>query len=89
MRLQCATARNVLGSPAEKLVARGQIQRHDRVIVISTANGLKFTDFKTGYHDGTLPGVTAESANRPLELAAEFAPVRDAVFHASELTAAR
>ena len=32
----------------EKLVARGEIKQTDRVIVISTANGLKFTDFKVG-----------------------------------------
>ena len=34
----------------EKLVARGEIKRTDRVIVISTANGLKFTEFKIAYH---------------------------------------
>ena len=30
----------------EKLVARGEIRAHERVVVVSTANGLKFTDFK-------------------------------------------
>ena len=34
----------------EKLVARGEIKRSDRVVVISTATGLKFTDFKIAYH---------------------------------------
>ena len=37
-----------------KLVERGEIQPDDRVVVISTAHGLKFTDFKVGYHEGTL-----------------------------------
>src|SRR5581483_5882115 len=32
-----------------KLVERGDIARHERVVVISTANGLKFTDFKVRY----------------------------------------
>ena len=32
----------------EKLVARGEVRKTDRVIVISTANGLKFTEFKIG-----------------------------------------
>ena len=31
-----------------KLAARGEIKRDERVVVISTANGLKFTDFKGG-----------------------------------------
>jgi threonine synthase len=73
----------------EKLVARGDVKRDDRVIVISTANGLKFPEFKVRYHEGTLPEVVTEAANRPIELPAEFAGVRDAVFRAGELTAAR
>jgi threonine synthase len=73
----------------EKLVARGEVRKDDRVIVISTANGLKFPEFKVRYHDGTLPEVVTENANRPIELAADFAQVREAVFRASELTAAR
>ena len=35
----------------EKLVGNGTIKKGDTVVVISTANGLKFTDFKIGYHD--------------------------------------
>src|SRR5439155_804347 len=33
-----------------KLVESGQIAHDDRVIVISTANGLKFPDWKIAYH---------------------------------------
>jgi threonine synthase len=73
----------------EKLVARGDVKHDDRVIVISTANGLKFPEFKVRYHDGTLPEVTSESGNSPIELPADFARVRDAVFHASELVTTR
>ena len=43
----------------EKLVARGDIRRHDRVVVISTANGLKFTEFKIAYHARAMPAVAA------------------------------
>jgi threonine synthase len=39
----------------KKLVARGEIEGGQQVVVISTANGLKFTDFKIGYHERTLP----------------------------------
>src|SRR5262245_18273343 len=41
----------------EKLVAAGTIKKDHTVVVISTANGLKFTDFKIGYHESRLPGV--------------------------------
>jgi threonine synthase len=63
----------------EKLAARGVIQRQHRVIVISTASGLKFTDFKVGYHDGKLPGINSTHANRPIELPPRLDAVRDAV----------
>ena len=33
-----------------KLAARGEIKRDERVVVISTASGLKFTEFKAAYH---------------------------------------
>ena len=51
----------------EKLVARGEIQKTDRVIVISTANGLKFHEFKTAYHTGSCRAC-ARYANPPVEL---------------------
>ncbi len=54
----------------EKLVARGTIARDDRVIVISTAHGLKFTEFKTRYHEGTL-GFPSHHANAPLRMGAD------------------
>jgi threonine synthase len=64
----------------EKLVARGQVRASDRVVVVSTANGLKFTDFKVRYHEGTLPSVPEpRHANRPVEIPDEYAAVRDAV----------
>jgi threonine synthase len=63
----------------EKLVARGDVKRDHRVIVISTANGLKFSEFKTKYHEGTLPGVASQLANRPIELPPDYSEVRQAV----------
>ena len=56
----------------KKLVARGEIAAGSRVVVISTANGLKFTDFKIGYHDERLAGITARHANHPLELPNDY-----------------
>src|SRR5207253_10976470 len=34
-----------------KLRAQGLIERDQRVVVVSTANGLKFTEFKLAYHE--------------------------------------
>ncbi len=64
-----------------KLIERGEIRRDQRVIVISTAHGLKFTGFKVDYHDGTLPGVVARHANPPLELPADVSAVKRAIEH--------
>jgi len=63
----------------EQLAARGDIGRDDRVVVVSTAHGLKFTEFKVGYHDDRLDDVRAAHANRPLEVAAELDAVWDAI----------
>ncbi len=59
-----------------KLAARGEIGPEERVVVVSTAHGLKFTDFKVGYHRGTLDEVVARHANPPIELAADAGAVR-------------
>lgn len=63
----------------EKLVARGDVRHTDRVVVISTATGLKFADFKVAYHTGTLPGVTPKYPNPPVELPNDFDAVRRAI----------
>jgi threonine synthase len=67
-----------------KLVKRGAVTGSQRVVVISTANGLKFTDFKIGYHEGTLPGIVSHHANRPMVLPNDY----DAVLRAIDTTAA-
>lgn len=60
-----------------KLVNRGEIRARDRVVVISTAHGLKFTDFKVDYHNGDLQGISALRRNPPVELAADVTAVRE------------
>ena len=62
-----------------KLRERGVIASTDRVVVISTASGLKFTDFKLGYHENRLPGVTPQHANLPEDLPDDYDAVRKAV----------
>jgi threonine synthase len=62
-----------------KLCERGIINKQHRVVVISTASGLKFSDFKVRYHDGSLPGIKGRYANRPVELAPRYDDVKRAV----------
>ncbi len=55
-----------------KMVERKQIKSDDRVIVISTANGLKFPDFKVAYHNVSAGQPTPQFLNTPIELEAEY-----------------
>ncbi len=70
----------------EKLVRNGTIQSGQRTVVISTANGLKFTDFKVRYHERQLGelGVTSSLSNQPVELPADVDAVRRVVFGSME-----
>lgn len=77
--MYCCPHTGVALAVLEKLVAKGVIERGARVVVLSTASGLKFTDFKVGYHEGSLPGVTSSLANRPVELPADYGRVVDAI----------
>ncbi len=63
----------------EKLASRGVVKRDDRVVVVSTAHGLKFSDFKVGYHDGTLPGLASPLRNASVKLAPTLGAVQDAI----------
>ena len=62
-----------------KLVARKLIRPKQRVVVISTAHGLKFAEQKTAYHLGQLEGIHSQHANRPVETAAHLRTVTDAI----------
>ena len=77
--MYCCPHTGVALSALFKLVDRGEIKRNETVIVISTAHGLKFTDFKVGYHDRTLDEVASRHANPPIELPADSRQVQDAI----------
>ena len=62
-----------------KLRERGTITPSDRVVVVSTASGLKFTDFKLGYHQLSLTDVAPRYANLPVDLPNDYDAVRRAV----------
>lgn len=59
-----------------KLVRRKEIQRNEQVIVISTATGLKFPEFKISYHENTLADIESRYANSPIELDPDYDAIR-------------
>jgi threonine synthase len=61
-----------------KLIRAGKIDKSEHVVVISTAHGLKFTDFKVKYHEGTLD-FPCTYANKPIELPPRVEAVKDAL----------
>jgi threonine synthase len=76
----CCPHTGVALAALDKLLGAGTIKPSDTVVVVSTANGLKFTEFKVGYHDSRLPGVPApQHANTPVLLPNDYNAVRDAV----------
>lgn len=78
--LFCCPHTGVALAAAEKLAKSGQIAKDQQIVVISTANGLKFGEFKTLYHESSLPGVSNPSgANVPIDLPREYSKVRETV----------
>ncbi|MEW6145560.1 MAG: threonine synthase [Thermodesulfobacteriota bacterium] len=65
-----------------KLKERKVFRPSDRIVIISTAHGLKFVEFKIGYHKGELEGVFSKYANKPVELPPDYNAVTDAIFKA-------
>jgi threonine synthase len=60
----------------KKLIQRGLIKSSDKTVVVSTAHGLKFTDFKVNYHESNLPGVDSKYANPAVHLPADASVVK-------------
>jgi threonine synthase len=61
-----------------KLLKAGKIDKAERVVVISTAHGLKFTEFKVRYHEESLD-FPCRFANKPVELPASVDAVKEAL----------
>ncbi len=77
--LLCCPHTGVALAVLEKLVARGVIKKKDRVVVVSTANGLKFTDFLFKCHTNTIPGIQSDYAFEAVEVASKYEDVRNAI----------
>ncbi len=63
----------------EKLLTNGTIAPKDRVVCVSTANGLKFTEFKVKYHEASIEKVSSELRNSPVFLPPDYGKVVDAI----------
>ncbi|VAX23420.1 Threonine synthase [hydrothermal vent metagenome] len=59
-----------------KLAKRGVISSTDKVVVISTAHGLKFSKFKLDYHEKNLPNIASRYANLPVQAPADLDTVK-------------
>ncbi len=62
-----------------KMVKRGDIDSDDQVVVISTAHGLKFTEYKIDYHQNKLRDVINRHGNSPIELPPDLDLVNEAI----------
>jgi threonine synthase len=82
----CCPHTGVALAALEKLIARGEIRREHRTVVVSTANALKFTDFKIRYHEDALEGVPdPRHRNVPVPLPNQYQAVREAVLRDLEV----
>lgn len=63
-----------------KLQAQKTFKKKDKVVIISTAHGLKFVEFKIGYHEGKVRGAGKALRNAPVEVPNNYGKVRDAIF---------
>jgi threonine synthase len=67
-----------------KMAERGEIRKDERVVVISTAHGLKFSQFKTDYHWQNLGDTACPHANPPVEVPADYDAVVGAIYEGME-----
>ena len=63
----------------KKLVRNGTIGKSERVVCISTAHGLKFTEFKVKYHESQLANIRSSQANPAVFLPPDYDSVTRAI----------
>jgi len=77
--MYCCPHTGVALAVLKKLVKSGQIKPNERTVVISTAHGLKFTDFKVRYHESKLEEISSKLANPPAYVSADVNAVKDEI----------
>ncbi len=75
--LYCCPHTGVALGALTRLRSENKITADEEVVVISTAHGLKFTEFKVAYHENTLEGISSKFANPIFKAPAEIGPVMD------------
>jgi len=78
--LYCCPQTGVALGAAQKLAAQNIIKADERVVVISTANGLKFSQMKRDYHAHQLHDIEVKYANAPIEIEARVEQVLQYLF---------
>jgi threonine synthase len=63
----------------KKLKEKGIIKNNESVVVISTAHGLKFTEFKVNYHKNQLKEVNAKYRNEPILLPPNVKKIKEVI----------
>jgi threonine synthase len=63
----------------QKLAKAGAIPKASRVVIISTAHGLKFIDFKLRFHQKQISGIDSRLSNLPVEVPTNADAVRAAI----------
>jgi threonine synthase len=78
--LYCCPHTGVALGALFKLREKNLVSSEESVVVISTAHGLKFSEFKAGYHEQKLEGISPKYANAIHWLPANANAVRDVIF---------
>jgi threonine synthase len=77
--LYCCPHTGVALGALLKLLEKGIIKKNERVVVVSTAHGLKFSEFKVQYHQHQLEEAASRFSNPPMELPASYDAVVEAI----------
>lgn len=75
--LYCCPHTGVALGALFQLREKGIIDKEEEVVVVSTAHGLKFTEFKVGYHEKTISGIQSKYANPVFKTKPELGSVMD------------
>ena len=75
--LYCCPHTGVALGALFQLREKGVIDKEEKVVVVSTAHGLKFTEFKVGYHEKTISGIQSKYANPVFKTKPELGSVMD------------
>ena len=63
-----------------QMVDEKRVSANDRIVIVSTAHGLKFSEFKTKYHEHKLEGVTSSYANPIIHCPPDVEKVKAALY---------